>query len=241
MPIGAAVRAHAEERRIPIVDQILRVFIPRKCFAELLRRPRGCRAVGHRGVRDAATLVREDDEYEQQAVGDRRDDEEIGGRDLVAVIGQEAAPRLRGRCGLAREVLRHRRPRDLHAQLQEFAVYPWGAPQRILSRHRPHQRAHVEGRHCEPSLSIAVGKFKGINMYDVLAGTAFGRTPAGTFEPLYRCGYCSVETATWVWAGARECRSEELYEVRGRRSRFVRFIQTVRCHSLDLIKRDDSN
>jgi len=46
----------------------------------------------HRDMNDLATLVRKDDEHEQQPVGGSRDDEEIGGRDLLDVIGEEGAP-----------------------------------------------------------------------------------------------------------------------------------------------------
>ena len=48
--------------------------------------------IRHPDVNDSPTLVCEDDEHEQQPVGGGRDDEEIGGRDLLDVIGQGSAP-----------------------------------------------------------------------------------------------------------------------------------------------------
>jgi len=47
-------------------------------------------------VPDASPIVREEDQDEQETVGHRRDDEEIGRHDLPDVIPQERAPRLDG-------------------------------------------------------------------------------------------------------------------------------------------------
>ena len=41
-----------------------------------------------------STVVREDDEHEEQPERDRRHDEQVGGHDLARVIGQERSPRL---------------------------------------------------------------------------------------------------------------------------------------------------
>jgi hypothetical protein len=40
------------------------------------------------------TVVRDDDEYEEQPEGDRRHDEEVGGHDLAGMIREKRAPRL---------------------------------------------------------------------------------------------------------------------------------------------------
>jgi hypothetical protein len=53
---------------------------------------------GDRDVRDAPTLVGQNDEHEQQSIGDGRHDEEIGSRDLVDVIGEERPPGLGDGC-----------------------------------------------------------------------------------------------------------------------------------------------
>jgi hypothetical protein len=50
--------------------------------------------VGDGDVDDPSPAVREDDEDEQQPVGDRWHDEEIGGHDLADLVGQERSPRL---------------------------------------------------------------------------------------------------------------------------------------------------
>jgi hypothetical protein len=63
-------------------------------LAQLLCRPGGCRMRGHHGVDDPSTVVREDDQYEQQPKGDRRHNEEVGGDNLTRVISEESPPRL---------------------------------------------------------------------------------------------------------------------------------------------------
>jgi hypothetical protein len=60
----------------------------------LLRRPRGGGVVGDRHVDDAAALMREDDEHEQEPAGRGRDNEEIGGGNLVEMVLEERAPSL---------------------------------------------------------------------------------------------------------------------------------------------------
>jgi len=46
-------------------------------------------------VHDASPLMGQDHQHEQQAIRGGRDHEEIGRHDLVDVIGQKRAPRLR--------------------------------------------------------------------------------------------------------------------------------------------------
>ena len=50
--------------------------------------------VGDGDVHDPSPVVREDDEHEQEPVGDRWHDEEVGRHDLTDVVGEERSPRL---------------------------------------------------------------------------------------------------------------------------------------------------
>ena len=50
--------------------------------------------LGDRHVDEPTTVVREDDEHEEQPERDRRHDEEVGGHDLVRVVREEGPPRL---------------------------------------------------------------------------------------------------------------------------------------------------
>jgi hypothetical protein len=80
-----------------------RRLIPRKRVAELFRGPGGGWMGRHAEMNDSATLVREDDEHEQESARGRRDDEKVCGGDLPDVIGEEGASGLRGRCGRSRD------------------------------------------------------------------------------------------------------------------------------------------
>ena len=79
---------------IAVVQQVPRRLVVGKGVAELLGRPCGGGMVGDGDVDDPSPVVCEDDEHEQQPVGDRRHDEEIGSHDLADMVGQEGSPRL---------------------------------------------------------------------------------------------------------------------------------------------------
>src|SRR5918993_5083949 len=85
------------ERQLAVVQQVSEGDIPREGFSDLLGGP--CRRwmCRHRDVHHTAAIVRQQDQDEQYTPGDRWDHEEIGGRDLLEVAGQEGPPRLRRR------------------------------------------------------------------------------------------------------------------------------------------------
>ena len=82
------------ERMITIAHEIPRDFVPRKRLAELLGGPRRRRVGGDRDVHDTATLVRQDDQHEEQSICGGGHHEEIGGCDLADMIREKRAPRL---------------------------------------------------------------------------------------------------------------------------------------------------
>ena len=82
------------KRVVAIVNEVGRGSVFRKGLAELLRGPTGRRMRGDPDVNDAATPVGQNDQYEQQSIRDGGHDEEIGGHDLIDVIGEERPPRL---------------------------------------------------------------------------------------------------------------------------------------------------
>jgi hypothetical protein len=80
--------------RIAIVQEIPGRLVSREGVAKLLRGPSRGGMLGDGHVDDAATIVCEDDQYEQQPERDRRHDEQVGGHDLARVIGEKRPPRL---------------------------------------------------------------------------------------------------------------------------------------------------
>ena len=113
---------------------------------------------GDRDVPDASPIVREEDQDEQETVGHRRDDEEIGRHDLPDVIPQERAPSLGWRLASATHVFRDRRLTDVDPQFQQFAMNPRGTPTRVRLRHRANQcpdvRGHRRSSDAPPALPI---------------------------------------------------------------------------------------
>jgi hypothetical protein len=73
-----------------------------------------------REVPDASPIVGEEHEDEQEAVGHRRDDEEIGRHDLADVILPERAPGLGWWRASAPHVFRDRRLTDVDPQFQSI-------------------------------------------------------------------------------------------------------------------------
>ena len=106
-----------------------------------------------RDVHDAPPIVRQDDQHKQKSIRHGRDDEEIGGHDLGAVIREKRAPGLGGWSPTPNQVFRDRRLTDVDAELQEFAVETWRTPQRVRLRHRTNQRAYLggDGRPATPA------------------------------------------------------------------------------------------
>jgi hypothetical protein len=68
---------------------------------------------------------------EEQAERDGWHDEEVGGHDLARMIGEERAPRLRGRGQMASHGLGDGGLTDGDAQLLQLAMNPRRTPERI--------------------------------------------------------------------------------------------------------------
>ena len=95
-------------------------------------------------VHDPSTIMGQGDEHEEHAEGRGRDGEEVDGRELSHVVGEEGAPGLGpGRSRMAAEVLRHGRLGDLDPQLPELAVNAGRAPERVGRLHLADQVAEV--------------------------------------------------------------------------------------------------
>ena len=135
-----------------------RRLVPRECVADVLSGPRCGRMTCNGHVHDAPAIVRQQDQYEQQAAARRRDHEEIRRHDLAHVIAQERMPCLRRRLTSTDHVLGNARLPDLNTELQQFAVDARCAPERIGGRDRANQRADLRRQrrppHATPALPL---------------------------------------------------------------------------------------
>src|SRR5437016_2866352 len=124
------------------------VSIPNQLPGPLLQRARleqlACRPFRSRMLRDIemhqpASAVGQDHEHEQHPKGRGGNREQIQRDQVLRVILQKRAPRLRRRPPRADHVLRNRRLRDRQTELQQLAVDPWRTPKRIGVAHPPNQ------------------------------------------------------------------------------------------------------
>ena len=72
---------------------------------------------------------------EELPKGNRRNDKEINRCNLLRMIAKETLPGLQWPTLPRHHVERNRRLRDIDAQLEQLAVDPGSAPQRILETH----------------------------------------------------------------------------------------------------------
>jgi hypothetical protein len=108
---------------------------PGKGIPELLGGPLGRRVGGDIDVDDASAIMGQDQEDIQDLETDSRDGEEIHRDQVVDVVLQERAPRLRRGLSASRHVLADASLPDVDAQLEQFTMDPRGAPERILPAH----------------------------------------------------------------------------------------------------------
>jgi hypothetical protein len=83
-------------------------------------------------VDDPASVVGQDDQYEQHMEANRRDGEEVQRYQLLGVVGQEGPPRRRRRLARTDPVLVDRGLGDIDAQLPKLALDTGRSPGRRM-------------------------------------------------------------------------------------------------------------
>ena len=97
----------------------------------------------HSNMHNASAVVGEEHQNEQQPACRCRDDEKVGCDELLHVVRQEGAPRLRGWDLSADHVFRDGCLRDREAKLEQLPVNARRTPERIGRRHHVDQRANL--------------------------------------------------------------------------------------------------
>src|SRR3979490_2873865 len=125
---------------VPIVDEVTRRFIPRKCLRYLTCNP-FCRRICCDVDPDQVSAVEpDDDEGIEQVETDSWNNEQVHGGNLGRVVTQEGAPSLAGWPASLDHVFGDTRLRDLKPELEQFAVNTLRSPKHILRAHLPAQR-----------------------------------------------------------------------------------------------------
>src|ERR1700687_3197918 len=104
------------------MEEITRDAVPRKRVPELLSSPFRRRMGGHIDVDDAPSIMGQYQEDVQDLEPDGRYGEEIHRDQVVDVVRQERAPRLRGRILAPHHVLADAGLPEVDAQLEQLAV-----------------------------------------------------------------------------------------------------------------------
>src|SRR5882757_3686431 len=147
-----SARDNAAIALVPIADEIVRSFIPRKGLRYLTCNP-FCRRICCDVDPDEVSAVEpDDDEGIEQVETDSWNNEQVHGGNVRRVVTQEGSPSLAGRPPSFDHVLGDARLRDLRPKLEQFAVNARRAPKRIFDAHPPDQYAQLRVDLRSPSL-----------------------------------------------------------------------------------------
>jgi hypothetical protein len=134
---------------VVVADQIFGRRVPGKCLGDLARQPLRRRVLSHRKSQQPPPSMAKNETYEEPPNGNRRDDKQINGCNLLPMIAKETLPALQ-RPALSRQYVdRHRGLRDSEAQFERFAVDPRSSPQRfsmLILRIRSRTSLPIRGR-----------------------------------------------------------------------------------------------
>jgi hypothetical protein len=117
---------------IPIADEVLRSFVPRKCLGQLARNPPRSRVCCDVDPDEVSAVEPDDDEGIEQVETDSWNNEQVHGGNVWRVVMQEGPPSLAWRPPPFDHVLGDARLRHLKPELEQFAVNAWRAPKRIF-------------------------------------------------------------------------------------------------------------
>lgn len=138
--------------RVTIPQEPSRCRVVRERLNDLLDSPGGGRVVGDRVMDDAPAVVGEQHEDEEDAARNRRDREEVHRDESGHVIGQGRAPSLSGWAAAPPEQSRDRALGNIQAELAQFAMNPWCAPERI-------DRGHLLDEHPDRCIDGRASRF----------------------------------------------------------------------------------
>ncbi len=147
--------------------------------------PRG-RMLGDIEMHQPAPVVPQHHEHEQDPKGRRGHREEIQRDQILGVIPQKCAPRLRRRSPRPEHVLRNRRLRDRQAQLQQLAMDPRRTPERVGAAHAPNQISELRPDHGPTAAASTLPRPVALNPCRCQPTTVSGRTNCSEFRQLFQ-------------------------------------------------------
>jgi hypothetical protein len=124
------------EDPVTIAQQIAGRGVPGKGFPELLRGPLRSGMSGHGKVENAAAVVCQHQKHIEHLESDHRHRREGDRQHGLDVIVDEGPPSLRWQFAVADHLLADARLAHGNAKLEQFAMNPRCAPERVVAAHR---------------------------------------------------------------------------------------------------------
>src|SRR5271154_5027267 len=120
---------------VSVTDDVSRRCFPAKGLRELTSDPFSRWVCSNPETQELAATVLQYQQSIEQSEGDGRNHEQVHRRDAVTMIRQERPPALGGRPPTLCQVFGDCGLSDIDAELKEFTVNAWCAPERICDTH----------------------------------------------------------------------------------------------------------
>src|SRR5262250_2234674 len=139
---------------VAVAQQVARDMVKGEGFSQLLTRPLSGWMATHVEVKNAPTIMSQDQKHVEYLETDGGDREEINGDDLQEVVLEESAPGLRRRFTAADHVLGDTALADVDAELEQFAMNARCTPGGILPAHPADQVPNLARNRRPSRLSV---------------------------------------------------------------------------------------
>src|SRR5664280_12463 len=130
-------------RGVPIPNEVSRGLVPRESLGDLARDPLSSRVFRHAKRQPNSSSMPYDNKTIEDPERDRWKDKKIYRRDAVGMVAQKRAPALRWWPRVAAHIPSDARLGDLEAELEQFTMNVWGAPERVRPAHLVNERAQL--------------------------------------------------------------------------------------------------
>src|ERR1017187_9511446 len=140
-------RADAARRlartRCPDPERGIARVVPWESLGDLARDPLRSRVFRHAKRQPNSSSMPYDDKTIEDPERDRWKDKKVDRRDAIGMVAQKRAPALRWWPRVAAHIPSDCRLSDLEAELEQFTMNVWGAPERVRPAHLANERAQL--------------------------------------------------------------------------------------------------
>src|SRR5450759_5561516 len=126
-----------------IPDEVSRGLVPRESLGDLARDPLRSRVSRHAKRQPNSSSMPYDDKTIKHPERDRWKDKKVDRCDAVGMAAQKRAPALRWRPRVAAHIPSDYRLSDFEAELEQFTMNVWSAPERVRPAHLANDRAQL--------------------------------------------------------------------------------------------------